>query len=176
MNEATKLKKHKLDCYFMDIAKCTAELSNCQSLQVGACVVSEHNRVLATGYNGTPAGSVNCCDKFNKAKLTIKNAAGNAVPCSREVWRDLHHAWSLQHEIHAEVNCIISATRNNPVMLDSARLYVTTMPCDQCLKVIAAAGIKEVIYLNAYDKSSELEINALASELGITVNRLCYTS
>lgn len=175
MNEATKSKKHKLDCYFMDVAKRTAELSNCQSLQVGACLVSEHNRVLATGYNGTPAGSINCCDKFNKAKLTIKNASGNDIPCAREAWRDLHHAWSLLHEIHAEVNCIVSATRNNPVMLGSAKLYVTTMPCDQCLKVIAAAGIKEVIYLNAYDKSSELEINALASELGITVNRLSYT-
>lgn len=44
------------DEYFMGIAKLTAGRSKDPNTQVGAVIVSENNRVLSTGYNGTPNG------------------------------------------------------------------------------------------------------------------------
>ncbi len=43
------------DTYFMEIALVTATRANCSRRKVAAVVVSE-NRVISTGYNGTPRG------------------------------------------------------------------------------------------------------------------------
>ena len=40
--------------YFMAIAKLSAMRSKDPSTQVGACIVSNDNRSLSIGYNGTP--------------------------------------------------------------------------------------------------------------------------
>ena len=44
------------DEYFMGIALLSAERSKDPSTQVGACIVSEDNKILSTGYNGMPIG------------------------------------------------------------------------------------------------------------------------
>ena len=44
------------DTYFMGIAKLSAMRSKDPNTQVGACIVSHDNRILSTGYNGTPNG------------------------------------------------------------------------------------------------------------------------
>ena len=44
------------DEYFMGIALLSAERSKDPSTQVGACIVSENNKILSTGYNGMPIG------------------------------------------------------------------------------------------------------------------------
>ena len=40
--------------YFMAIAKLSAMRSKDPSTQVGACIVSNDNRILSIGYNGAP--------------------------------------------------------------------------------------------------------------------------
>ena len=44
------------DEYFMSIAKLSAMRSKDPSTQVGACIVSDDNRILSIGYNGAPNG------------------------------------------------------------------------------------------------------------------------
>ena len=44
------------DSYFMSIAKLSALRSKDPSTQVGACIVSNDNRILSIGYNGAPNG------------------------------------------------------------------------------------------------------------------------
>lgn len=51
--------------------------------------------------------------------------------------------------IHAEGLAISTAARNG-VSLDSAILYVTTFPCQNCARLIVTAGIKKVLYRNGY--------------------------
>lgn len=46
----------KWDEYFMAIAKLSAMRSKDPSTQVGACIVSDDNRILSIGYNGAPNG------------------------------------------------------------------------------------------------------------------------
>lgn len=47
--------------YFMSIAYLVAERSTCLRRKVGALAVKD-KRILATGYNGAPAGLTHCLD------------------------------------------------------------------------------------------------------------------
>ena len=50
------------DTYFMSITKLSAMRSKDPKTQVGACIVSNDNRILSIGYNGAPNGF--CDDIF----------------------------------------------------------------------------------------------------------------
>ena len=47
--------------YFMLLAKLVASRTNCMKRAVG-CVITRDDRVVSTGYNGTPYGMPNCLD------------------------------------------------------------------------------------------------------------------
>ena len=47
------------DEYYMGIAIAVREKANCLGRKVGAVLVKE-NRIISTGYNGTPEGVENC--------------------------------------------------------------------------------------------------------------------
>jgi len=49
------------DQYFMTITQQVAERSTCTRAKVGAVIVRDKN-ILATGYNGAPAGMPHCTD------------------------------------------------------------------------------------------------------------------
>ena len=49
------------DTYFMDIAKTVARRGNCMRRLVAAVIVRDQ-RIISTGYNGTPRGVKNCYD------------------------------------------------------------------------------------------------------------------
>ena len=93
------------DTNFINIAKELATASKCVSKQVGAVIVKD-GRILSTGYNGTPAGFINCCDHWNN-EYTAE-----------------HHEWSKTYEIHAEMNAIIWAAREG-ISIEGATIYVT---------------------------------------------------
>lgn len=44
------------DEYFMGVAKLSALRSKDPHTQVGACIVSDDNKILSMGYNGLPIG------------------------------------------------------------------------------------------------------------------------
>ena len=58
---STKLERPDWDHYFMDIAHVAAKRGNCSRRQVAAVIVKDQ-RIISTGYNGTPRGIKNCCD------------------------------------------------------------------------------------------------------------------
>ena len=49
------------DEYFMTITRQVADRSTCLRAKVGAVIVRDRN-ILATGYNGSPAGLPHCLD------------------------------------------------------------------------------------------------------------------
>ena len=120
------------DEYFMGIAKLTAGRSKDPSTQVGACIVSNDNRVLSTGYNGTPNG-------FNDDDFPW-NRDGEPLETK------------YLYVCHAEANAIDNF-RGNKKEFENARIYVDLFPCNECAKRIIQSGIKEVIYLS--DKYAE---------------------
>lgn len=66
--------------------------------------------------------------------------------------------------IHAEMDAIISVAREGESGLAGCTLYTTTFPCHSCARHIIAAGIKDVFYIEPYEKSlaSDLHNDAIA--------------
>ncbi|KAG8827933.1 Deoxycytidine monophosphate (dCMP) deaminase [Serendipita sp. 401] len=120
------------DAYFMTLASLASQRSNCMKRRVGAILVRK-NRILATGYNGTPRGLTNCneggCPRCNgKAK---SGEALDECLC-----------------LHAEENALLEAGRER--IGDGAVLYCNTCPCLRCSVKIVQTGVKEVVYNLGY--------------------------
>lgn len=121
------------DEYFIKVTKLVAERSSCLSRQVGAVIVKQ-NRILATGYNGSPSGVKNCCDEGS---------------CLREGSISGQNL-NICMAVHAEMNAILQCAKIG-VSCEDATLYVTTKPCANCMKAIIQSGIRKVVYIENYD-------------------------
>lgn len=141
------------DEYFMSIAKLSAMRSKDPNTQVGACIVSNDNRILSIGYNGAPNG-------FDDEKF----------PWARE-GENLNTKYP--YVCHAELNAILNY-RGSKKDLESAKIYVDLFPCNECAKVIIQSGIKEVIYLSDKYANSENNIASrrLLDECGVTYKKM----
>lgn len=121
------------DLYFMNIAKQVAARSNCMKRQVAAVIVAD-KRIISTGYNGTPRGVKNCneggCPRCNGFSESGKNL--DECLCS-----------------HGEENAIVQASYHG-IAIKDATLYTTFSPCLMCSKMIINAGIRRVVYNEAY--------------------------
>ena len=141
------------DEYFMAIAKLSAMRSKDPSTQVGACIVSNDNRILSIGYNGTPNGyhDDNFPWKREGAPLDTK----------------------YMYVVHAERNAILNY-RGSRKDLEGARIYVDLFPCNECAKEIIQSGIKEVIYLSDkyHDSESTIASRKLLNECSVTYGKL----
>jgi dCMP deaminase len=133
-----KMDQGKFDKFFMDTAKGMAEMSSCIRLKVGA-VLTLNNRLIGSGYNGTPSGFKHC-DELND-HLDLNTMDG----------RNKHHSFSSKFEIHSEVNAIIDMAKRG-LSPEGSTLYVTTAPCQDCAKLVIAAGVKRVVYAEEYDR------------------------
>ena len=111
------------DEYFMGVAKLAAHRSKDPSTQVGACIVSQDNIIISTGYNGMPKG---CSD--------------DEFPWDRE-----GEQTKYPFVVHAELNAILNANGRD---LRGSRVYVALFPCNECAKAIIQSGVKEVVYLS----------------------------
>ena len=127
------------DEYFMGIALLSAQRSKDSNTQVGACIVSDENKILSVGYNGMPMG---CSD--------------DEIPWERE--GELLET-KYPYVCHAELNAIL----NSGTSLRGSRLYVTLFPCNECAKALIQAGIREVVYLS--DKYAESEATLASKKM-----------
>ncbi|KAJ1985443.1 Deoxycytidine monophosphate (dCMP) deaminase [Dimargaris cristalligena] len=122
------------DTYFMMLSELASRRSNCMKRRVG-CILVKDNRVIATGYNGSPRGIRNCAD----GGCPRCNAA---TPCGES----LHHCLCL----HAEENALLEAGRVRVEGYGRCILYCNTCPCLGCAKKIVQVGVQEVVYSQAY--------------------------
>ncbi len=128
--------------YFMAIAKLSAMRSKDPSTQVGACIVSNDNRILSIGYNGAPNGFSD--EDFPWAR------EGNNLDTK------------YPYVCHAEMNAILNY-RGSKKDLENAKIYVDLFPCNECAKIIIQSGIKEVVFLS--NKYADSENNIASRKL-----------
>ena len=122
----------KWDKRFMDLCRVVSGWSSCyrNNRQVGA-VITKNKRIIATGYNGAPAGIRSCVEKGECMRDKLGIASGTKA--------------ELCYGVHAEQNAIIQAARMG-IAIEGATLYCTHRPCAICAKMIINAGIKRVVY------------------------------
>ncbi len=130
------------DQYFMTITQQVAERSTCNRAKVGAVIVRDRN-ILATGYNGAPAGMPHCTE------------AGCLIYESKTPYGEVEQ--NCFRTIHAEINAIAQAAKNGSNIKDSS-IYVTHTPCIHCIKVLVNTGIKTVYYESPYKLNTLEEI------------------
>lgn len=124
--------------YYINIAKAVSQRSTCTRRQYGAIIV-KNDRIISTGYNGSPRGSHNCCDdnKCVRKELNIPHGT----------------QYELCASIHAEQNAMLSANASDMV---GATMYlyghdndsnadILAVPCVMCSRMIINVGIKEVV-------------------------------
>lgn len=111
------------DEYFMGVAQLAGQRSKDPNSQVGACIVSDKNKILSMGYNGFPAG---CSD--------------DEFPWARE---GEPYDSKYFYVTHSELNAILNYRGGS---LEGSSLYVTLFPCNECAKAIIQSGIREVVY------------------------------
>lgn len=119
------------------------KLSHCKRKQVGAIIVKDR-MIISDGYNGTPSGFENYCED--------------------------EEGYTKWYVLHAEANAILKVAASTQ-SCTGATLYITLSPCQQCSKLIHQAGIKRVVYAEAYKDSSGVDF---LEKAGVELTYLPY--
>lgn len=138
---ADPAKQERYDRAYMKMAVEWSKLSHCTRKKVGALIVKE-GMIISDGYNGTPTGFSNECEDVNGTTH-----------------------WYV---LHAEANAIMKVARSTNNARE-ATLYLTHSPCKECSKLILQAGIKRLVYLDAYKDPSGLN---LLKDGGVLIDKL----
>ena len=136
-------KQTKYDQAYLQMAATWGQLSYCERKKVGALIVKDR-MIISDGFNGTPSGFDNCCEDESGATK-----------------------WEV---LHAEANAILKVASSTQ-SASGATLYITLSPCTQCSKLIHQAGIKRVVYANAYKDTSGIDF---LKKAGVEIMHLPY--
>ena len=141
------------DEFFMRVAVAASMRSKDPNTQVGACIADTNHRILSVGYNGTPSALND--DDFPWGT-------------SDDPLQDKHN-----YVVHAEANAVLNY-RGSLKDLSHASVYVTLFPCHECAKILAQAGIGEVVYLDdKYDGTDGNRISKrILSSCGISYRQV----
>ena len=144
------MKRPSTDEYFLKVAAVVAERSTCCRHHVGAVAVRDKH-ILATGYNGAPAGFKDCLELG-----CLRNELGIPSGERHEICR----------AIHAEQNVVIQAALHGG-SLEGSTIYATHTPCVLCAKILTNARIKRYVSFGIYNDNA---FNQLFKEAGIEVD------
>lgn len=125
------------DMYYLNIAKSAALRSTCLKRMYGAVIVNQ-DRIIATGYNGSPRGCINCCDTGKCERLNVPHNTD----------------YTACKSVHAEMNALIHASYLD---MQGATLYLTGFDTDHklieepdccpiCKRMIINSGIEHVVF------------------------------
>ena len=127
-----------IDEYYLGIALAVSKRSTCIRRQYGAVIVN-NDEIIATRYNGSPRGEINCCDKgtCERIKNNTPHNCGDYSDCC---------------SVHAEQNCLLSASRRDTIggtlyLMGTETYNVITdiKPCPICRRLIKNAGISRLV-------------------------------
>ena len=152
----------------MGLARAVREGADCLGSKVGAVLVRD-NRVVSTGFNGTPSGFTNCmeggCVRCGDSDLHAQGRGGEAADPEHTPGRGLDRCIC----VHAEQNALLTAARFG-TRVEGTTLYTTLSPCFGCLKEAVQAGVvrivfDEVYYQASYGNALQHQYDSLAAHL-----------
>ena len=139
------------DDYYLDIAIAVSKRSTCLKRHYG-CVIVKDDIIIATGYNGSPRGEENCCDR-GTCKRADAMRYSNYESCD---------------SVHAEQNALIAT---DYIKLSGATVYlaceeyklnkeksaiwgeeiiefcedINPVPCSICMRMLKNTGISRIV-------------------------------
>ena len=154
--------------YYLDIAQTVAKRGTCLRRNFGAIIV-KNDEIISTGYTGAPRGRKNCSDLGFCRREQLNVPRGTR--------------YELCRSVHAEANCIISASRRD--MIDSS-LYLVGIDvktgglvkdansCSMCKRLIINAGTKEIIIRDTMDDYRIIQVSEWVEDDDSLSNKLGY--
>ena len=136
-----KLVRPSWDDYFKEIVQVTSRRSPCERLQVG-CLLVKDNRIISQGYNGFLPG----CPHTS-------------------IVRNNHE----QATLHAEQNALIDCAKRG-TSCSGAIAYITHYPCIICCRLLLAANVGEIKYINDY-KNDEL-VKVFSDQCNVCITKI----
>ena len=139
------------DTYYLNIASAVSKRSTCLKRHYG-CVIVNNDIIIATGYNGSPRGEENCCDRGQCKRANAERYTG----------------YENCDSVHAEQNALIAASRDR---LIGATVYLACeeygldesmsamyeediygwiedlnpIPCPLCMRMLKNAGVSKIV-------------------------------
>jgi dCMP deaminase len=136
-----KLVRPSWDDYFKEIVQVTSRRSPCERLQVG-CLLVKDNRIISQGYNGFLPG----CPHTS-------------------IVRNNHE----QATLHAEQNALMDCAKRG-TSCSGAIAYITHYPCIICCRLLLAANVGEIKYINDY-KNDEL-VKVFSDQCNVCITKI----
>lgn len=137
------------DTYFLEMMEHIGTRATCDRGRSGSLIVKDQ-RVLATGYVGSPPGLPHCDDVGHLMKSVIDEDGTTRQHCMRT--------------IHAEQNAICQSARYG-IPIEGSTIYTRMEPCRVCAMLIISVGIKRVVSLKRYHAAQETR--AMFQQAGI---------
>lgn len=142
---------NKWDRRFLELARLVSTWSKDPVTQVG-CVLVQGRKVIATGYNGFPAGIEDLPERLDDRETKLRLV------------------------VHAEMNAILQAGKD----AEGSTLYLWFpyggVPCGNCTKHIISAGIRHVVTQDLPPNPRWAEEQGKAEEVlteaGVSVKKL----
>lgn len=139
------------DEYYLNIALAVCKRSTCIKRHYG-CVIVKDDIIVATGYNGSPRGEENCCDRGNCKRANAER----------------YTSYEQCDSVHAEQNALMAASHEQ---LKGATLYLACetygmdevktaiwdkeiygfyedknpIPCPLCKRMLMNSGVARVV-------------------------------
>ncbi|HZJ42017.1 MAG TPA: cytidine/deoxycytidylate deaminase family protein [Patescibacteria group bacterium] len=132
--EVAPYKRPSWDEYFLKILEMVGSRGSCDRGRAG-CVITKDNRIVSTGYVGSPIGLPHCDEVGHEMHTVVQKDGSKSNHCIRTT--------------HAEQNAICEAARMG-IALEDGTLYCKMTPCYTCAKMIINAGIKRVVCAQDY--------------------------
>lgn len=138
--------------YYLDLAEMVSQRSTCLRRHYGAVIV-KNDEVISTGYVGSPRGRKNCTD------------LGQCIRQQLDIPRG--ERYELCRSVHAEVNAIISASRDRMigsdiylvgVEVDGSGYVKNANSCSMCKRTIINAGIENVYIRDTKDEFRRISV------------------
>lgn len=139
--------------YYLDLAEVVSKRCTCLRRHYGAVIVN-NDEVISTGYVGAPRGRKNCSDLGSCIREKMMIPRGER--------------YELCRSVHAEVNAIISASREEMfgsslylVGLDAVtgKYVQNSNSCSMCKRLIINAGIEKVYIRDTNEDFRMVEVS-----------------
>lgn len=129
------------DEYFLEVMHALQKRATCGRGR-NACLIVKDNRILSTGYVGSPPGFPHCDEVGHLMKKMIDDDGEIHEHCVRT--------------LHAEQNAICQAAKHG-ISLQDSTIYVALFPCRVCAMLLISVGVKRVVAEYKYHAQKESE-------------------